>query len=233
MKVQLETYGKTSWKEVLTDRGHAVIPRFLPAAVCKRLRDGYLIDARFRTTIVMQRHGFGQGEYRYFDYPLPPLVLDLRREMYRELRSVANLWHRHLGHSERYPADLEEFLDRCHGAGQLRPTPLMLKYGIGDYNRSHQDLYGDVHFPLQVAVLLSKPYRDFCGGEFVLTEQTPRKQNRVSVVPLGMGDAVVFAGNTYPGLGPRGFHTRTQRHGVSEVRAGERYCLGLIFHDAR
>ena len=224
---------KSTWTEVLAERGHALIPKFLSIATCKRLRDGYADDARFRGTVIMQRHGFGQGEYRYFDYPLPPLVAELRREMYGRLQPVANLWQKCLGLSERYPPVFDEFLDRCHESGQSRPTALMLKYGIGDYNRSHQDSYGEVQFPLQVAVLLSNADREFCGGEFVLSEQTPRKQTRISVVPLAMGDAVVFAGNVYPGIGPRGFHRRTQRHAVSEVRDGERYCLGLIFHDGQ
>ena len=222
-----------SWPDVLAERGYAVIPGYLSSAQCKQLRDGYSDDAKFRSTVVMQRHSFGQGEYRYFDYPLPALVADLRREFYRSTQPVANLWQERLGLGDRFPTTLDEFLDSCRVAGQSRPTALMLKYGVGDYNRSHQDLYGDVRFPIQAAVLLSRPDCEFNGGEFVLTQLTPPKQSRVSVVPLDMGDAVVFAGNVFPGRGTRGFHRRIQRHGLSELRGGERYCLGLILHDGQ
>ena len=165
--MRLGSRQNSAWVESLAERGYALIPRFLSTTTCLRVRDGYDDDTKFRSTVIMQRHGFGQGEYRYFGYPLPPLLADLRREMYRELRPVANLWQQRLGRSERYPPTIEEFLSRCHETGQTQPTTLMLKYGSGDYNRSHQDLYGEVRFPLQVAVLLSAPDHEFCGGEFI------------------------------------------------------------------
>jgi hypothetical protein len=181
----------------------------------------------------MARHGFGSGEYKYFAYPLPPTVADLRSALYRALAAIANRWNERLGVETRYPADHAEYLERCHAAGQTRPTPLLLQYGPGDYNCLHQDLYGDLVFPLQVAVLLSAPGSDFSGGEFVLTEQRPRMQSRAEVVPLGQGEGVVFPVHHRPVAGTRGTYRVTMRHGVSRLRSGRRYTLGVIFHDAR
>jgi hypothetical protein len=180
----------------------------------------------------MARHGFGRGTYGYFNYPLPPLVAALRSALYAPLAPIANRWHERLGIETRFPAKLEAFLSRCHAAGQHRPTPLLLRYGPGDHNNLHQDLYGEHVFPLQVAILLSAPRADFDGGEFVLTEQRPRMQSRASVVPLQQGDAVVFAVNFRPVTGTRGDFRATLRHGVSEIRQGQRQTLGIIFHDA-
>ncbi len=181
----------------------------------------------------MARHGFGQGEYRYFAYPLPCLVAGLRSGLYPPLAGVANRWNEALGIRTRYPADHAAYLERCHRAGQDRPTPLMLRYAEGDYNRLHQDLYGEHVFPIQATILLSEPARDFEGGEFVLTEQRPRMQSRAEVVPLEQGDGVLFAVHHRPVQGARGFHRANLRHGVSRLRAGARHALGIIFHDAR
>ena len=186
----------------------------------------------FRSHVHMARHGFGRGEYRYFAYPLPPVVEQLRTALYARLAPTANEWHERMGMPARFPAEHGAFLDRCHAAGQRRPTPLLLQYGPGDYNCLHQDLYGDQVFPLQVAILLSRPGEDFTGGEFVLTEQRPRMQSRASVVPLGKGDGVVFAVNSRPQRGTRGDYRVKLRHGVSTLRSGHRHTLGIIFHDA-
>jgi hypothetical protein len=180
----------------------------------------------------MQRHSFGQGEYQYFAYPLPEIVARLRHAVYPQLAPTANRWRDALGQAGRLPDDLDAYLAQCHAAGQKRPTPLLLKYGPGDYNRLHQDLYGSLSFPMQMAILLSRPGEDFQGGEFVLTEQRPRAQSRVEVVPLKQGEAVIFAVNHRPVRGTRGFYRASMRHGVSRVRAGARYTLGVIFHDA-
>ena len=216
----------------LDEAGYAVLPRLLSAEDCATFRDCWADDALFRKRIVMQRHGYGRGEYAYFAYPLPARVAELRTSLYAALAPVANRWHEAMGLDVRFPVDHAAFLDRCHRAGQLRPTPLLLKYGDGDYNCLHQDLYGEHVFPLQVACLLSEPQTDFGGGEFVLTEQRPRRQSRVEVVPLTRGDAVVFAVNQRPVRGARGVHRVKLRHGVSRLRGGERYTLGIIFHDA-
>ncbi len=192
----------------------------------------YAEPARFRSRIVMARHSFGQGEYQYFAYPVPEIVEHLRQSVYPKLAPIANRWRAALGQGGVFPDDLETYLAECHAAGQNRPTPLLLKYRSGDYNRLHQDLYGSLNFPLQMAILLSRPEMDFQGGEFVLTEQRPRTQSRVEVVPLSQGDAVIFSVNHRPVQGTRGSYRVTMRHGVSQVRAGERYTLGIIFHDA-
>lgn len=223
------------WPEVATQLnayGCATLPRLLGAEACRELVGLYDDEHRFRSRVVMSRHGFGRGEYKYFAYPLPPLIAGLRTALYPHLAPIANEWGRRLGTSERYPATLEEFLQRCHAAGQVKPTPLLLQYGTEDYNCLHQDLYGESVFPLQLTVLLSQPGRDFTGGEFVLTEQRPRMQSRVEVVPLQRGDAVVFAVHHRPVRGTRGDYRVNLRHGVSRVRSGRRSTLGVIFHDA-
>lgn len=216
----------------LDANGHAVIPQLISRAQCESLRGLYPRDEAFRSRVVMARHHFGLGEYRYFAYPLPALVQALREAFYPPLRVIANAWHERLGTGLRYPANHSDFLAQCHSAGQRRPTPLLLRYGAGDYNCLHQDLYGELAFPLQVAVLLSRPGEEFDGGEFVLTEQRPRMQSRVQVVPLKQGDAVVFAVAQRPVKGARGYHRVNLRHGVSRLHHGERYTLGVIFHDA-
>ena len=230
--------GKTSaldWTAVAQDldaKGFAVLPKLLTRAECEALSSHYSDDSRFRSRIDMTRHGFGRGEYKYFSYPLPDLIADLRTALYPPLAAVANRWNAAMGIDVRYPGTHAEFLERCHRAGQTRPTPLLLKYVAGDYNCLHQDVYGEHVFPLQVAILLAEPGRDFAGGEFVLTEQRPRMQSRASVVPLGQGDAVVFAVHHRPVQGTRGTYRVNLRHGVSEIRAGLRHTLGIIFHDA-
>ncbi|GMV30438.1 MAG: prolyl 4-hydroxylase [Rhodanobacteraceae bacterium] len=217
----------------LDARGHSLLPGLLDVAACRDLIDGYADAARFRSRVVMARHGFGQGEYQYFAYPLPAIVSSLRSAFYDRLVDLANQWNGMLGSPVRYPASHAAFLARCHAGGQSRATPLLLRYGPGDYNCLHQDLYGEHVFPLQVAVLLSRPGCDFDGGEFVLTEQRPRRQSRVDVVPLRQGDAVVFAVNQRPVAGTLGSYRATLRHGVSRVRSGNRYTLGVILHDAQ
>jgi hypothetical protein len=212
--------------------GWARIPGLLTAAECMGMAAGYEDDSRFRSHVIMSRHGFGRGEYKYFAYPLPEPVQTLRRAFYPRLRGVANRWNETLGIQASFPEDHDDLLLRCHAAGQKRPTPLLLQYGEGDYNCLHQDLYGEHVFPLQVAVLLSEPGHDFTGGEFVLTEQRPRMQSRVEVVPLRQGDAVLFAVHHRPMRGTRGFYRVTMRHGVSRIRGGRRHTLGVIFHDA-
>lgn len=213
-------------------RGCAVLPGLLHPAACRELAALYGDESRFRSRVVMARHGFGQGEYKYFSYPLPALVAELRTAIYPHLAPIASAWSRRLGEERRYPASLDAFLERCHAAGQVKPTPLLLQYGPDDYNCLHQDLYGEWVFPLQLTVLLSQPGRDFSGGEFVLTEQRPRMQSRAEVVPLGQGEAVVFAVHHRPVRGQRGDYRVNLRHGVSRVRSGRRQTLGIIFHDA-
>lgn len=212
--------------------GYAMTGRLLEIALCTEIMNLYENPDGFRSRVVMARHNFGRGEYRYFDYPLPPVVAELRKALYPALATVANRWQQVLGLAGRFPATLAEYLALCHAAGQKRPTPLLLRYGIDDYNCLHQDLYGPLVFPLQVAVLLSDPRRDFTGGEFLLVEQRPRAQSRAEVVPLAQGDAVIFAVNDRPVRGARGFHRCKMRHGVSRIRSGHRFTLGLIFHDA-
>jgi len=224
------------WTQVSADldaQGCAVIEQLLTAQQCAALAALYPDDTHFRSRIVMGRHGFGRGEYKYFSYPLPDLIAELRPALYAPLQSVANRWNEAMGIDIRYPDKHEAFLKRCHAAGQTRPTPLLLQYGEGDYNCLHQDLYGEHVFPLQVAILLSEPGRDFTGGEFVLTEQRPRMQSRPEVVPLRQGDAVVFAVHHRPVQGSRGFYRVNLRHGVSRIRSGHRHTAGVIFHDAK
>jgi hypothetical protein len=223
------------WEAVRTDldgQGWAVLPGLLSAAECDATAALYGPGPMFRSHVVMARHGFGLGEYRYFAYPLPPLVAGLRTALYPRLAPIANRWNERMGIDVRFPDEHAAFLDRCHRAGQARPTPLLLRYGPGDYNCLHQDLYGEHVFPLQVAILLSAPDEDFTGGEFVLTEQRPRMQSRAEVVPLTKGDAVVFAVNQRPHRGSRGDYRVAMRHGVSKLRSGHRHTLGVIFHDA-
>lgn len=224
------------WERIIaaldTD-GCALLPFLLDAEECRALVAHYADDARFRSTVVMGRHGYGKGEYRYFAYPLPDLVASLRTALYPRLAGLANRWNQAMGLDVRYPGDHAAYLSRCHRAGQTKPTPLLLRYQAGDYNHLHQDVYGEHLFPLQTAVLLSAPGMDFTGGEFVLTEQRPRMQSRVEVVPLTQGDAVIFPVRHRPVRGSRGFYRTIMRHGVSRLRTGHRHTLGIIFHDAK
>jgi uncharacterized protein len=224
------------WTQAMSDldaQGCAVLKGLLSQEECAALASLYPDDKFFRSRVVMGRHGFGRGEYKYFSYPLPELIGELRPLLYARLRDVANRWNEAMGIDIRYPLGHDAFLKRCHAAGQTRPTPLLLQYGAGDYNCLHQDLYGEHVFPLQVAILLSEPARDFSGGEFVLTEQRPRMQSRPEVVPLKQGDAVAFAVHHRPVQGTRGFYRVSLRHGVSQIRSGHRHTLGVIFHDAK
>ena len=216
----------------LDEQGSAILFNVLSAKECRALASLYPDDALFRSRIVMARHGFGRGEYKYFSYPLPDVVQRLRSTLYRRLAPVANQWNLTMGLDVRYPEEHSDFVQRCHDARQLRPTPLLLQYGAGDYNCLHQDLYGEHVFPIQVAFLLSEPEGDFTGGEFVLTEQRPRMQSRPEVVPLRQGDGVAFAVHHRPVQGTRGSYRVNLRHGVSRVRSGQRHTLGIIFHDA-
>lgn len=216
----------------LDARGAAVMPALLSDAQCAQLIECYSDADAFRSRVIMQRHGFGRGEYQYFRYPLPALVQAMRARLYESLAPIANRWSSLLKGVTRYPATLPEYLDECHAAGQTRPTPLLLRYEAGDYNCLHQDIYGEHVFPLQATVLLSSPGADFEGGEFVLTEQRPRAQSRAEVVPLRRGDAVIFAVNHRPVQGKRGIYRVAMRHGVSRLRRGMRYTFGVIFHDA-
>jgi hypothetical protein len=230
-----ERVGSFAWPQVGQDLdtfGNAVLPKLLTVEECQRIAASYENPSSFRSRVVMAKHGFGRGEYQYFKYPLSPMVGALRTLLYTRLVSLANRWNESLRIDVRYPETLAEFLERCHAAAQTRPTPLLLRYGIGDYNCLHQDLYGEHVFPIQVAILLSKPETDFTGGEFVLTEQRPRMQSRPEVVPLRQGDAVAFAVHHRPVGGKRGVYRVKLRHGVSRLRTGQRHTLGIIFHDA-
>lgn len=220
-------------ERALDERGCASIEGLLAPDECRTMAALYAEDDRFRSRVVMQRHGYGRGEYRYFSYPLPAPVADLRSTLYPHLAPIADRWNTAMGIDVRFPEQHAEFIERCHAAGQVRPTPLLLQYQAGDYNCLHQDLYGEHVFPLQVAILLSEPGVDFEGGEFVLTEQRPRMQSRPEVVPLRQGDAVVFAVHHRPVQGTRGVYRVNMRHGVSRVRSGQRHTLGVIFHDAK
>jgi hypothetical protein len=217
----------------LDSQGSAVIKSVLSATACRSVAALYSEDSLFRSRVVMSRHGFGRGEYKYFDYPLPEIIAELRTIAYAKLAPVANRWNAALRADIRYPDTHAEYLRRCHDAGQRKPTPLLLQYGAGDYNCLHQDLYGEHVFPMQMAILLSEPDKDFTGGEFVLTEQRPRMQSRPEVVPLRQGDAVIFAVHHRPVQGTRGVYRVSLRHGVSRLRSGHRSTLGIIFHDAQ
>jgi uncharacterized protein len=223
------------WQQIAEDldqQGNALIERLLTPAECDALRKLYSADEVFRSRVVMERHGFGRGEYKYFSYPLPDIVDELRTTLYPPLASIANQWNTSMDIDVRYPETHAAFIERCHATGQRRPTPLLLQYGAGDYNCLHQDLYGEHVFPLQITILLSRPERDFTGGEFVITEQRPRMQSRAEVVPLRQGDAVVFTVHHRPVKGTRGVYRVNMRHGVSRLRSGHRHALGVIFHDA-
>lgn len=223
------------WQPLISELdkyGCAVLQKLLSPEECETIAALYSDESHFRSHVQMARHGFGKGEYRYFKYPLPELLSGLRTTLYPRLADLANEWNGRMRIDERYPADHASFLDRCHKAGQTRPTPLLLQYVPGDFNCLHQDLYGELAFPIQVAILLSEPGRDFTGGEFVLTEQRPRMQSRVEVVPLRQGDAVAFAVHNRPVEGARGNYRVNLRHGVSRIRSGRRHTLGIIFHDA-
>ena len=231
--MNIESIDWSTVSESLDANGCAQLTGVLTPAECKAVASLYADDGLFRSRVVMARHGFGRGEYKYFAYPLPPLVANLRADLCPPLADIANGWNEALKSDIRFPNSHAEFLKRCHEAGQTRPTPLVLRYGEGDYNCLHQDLYGEHVFPLQVAFLLSRPGDDFNGGEFVLTEQRPRMQSRAEVVPLAQGDAVIFAVNDRPVRGTKGAYRVKMRHGVSRVRSGERFTLGIIFHDAK
>jgi hypothetical protein len=223
------------WTVIASDLGSygaAVLEKLLTKKECEELAALYPEEEHFRSHIIMARHGFGKGEYRYFRYPLPELIEELRTTLYSRLSPIANQWNERMGEQMRYPAEHAAFLKRCHDRGQLRPTPLLLQYVPGDYNCLHQDLYGDLAFPIQVAILLSEPGQDFTGGEFVLAEQRPRMQTRAEVVPLAQGDAVAFAVHHRPVQGTRGTYRVNLRHGVSRLRSGRRHTVGIIFHDA-
>jgi hypothetical protein len=231
----VERVGAYDWQALAGDLdkyGCAVLLKLLSPGECRTIAALYPDESRFRSHIHMARHGFGKGEYRYFRYPLPELIDALRTALYPYLADVANEWNSRMGIYERYPGDHASFLRRCHDAGQTRATPLLLQYVSGDFNCLHQDLYGDLSFPIQVAILLSEPGKDFTGGEFVLTEQRPRMQSRAEVVPLRQGDAVAFAVHNRPVQGSKGNYRVNLRHGVSRVRSGMRHTVGIIFHDA-
>ena len=231
-----EPLGGIDWRAVeasLDAHGCAVLRGILAPPDCVALSALYAEEARFRSRVVMARHGFGRGEYKYFSYPLPPKIAALREGLYPPLAAIANRWNESLRSEVRFPPTHAAFLKRCHAAGQTRSTPLLLRYGEGDYNCLHQDLYGEHVFPLQATILLSRPGTDFTGGEFVLTEQRPRMQSRAEVVGLAQGDAVIFAVNERPVRGARGVYRVKMRHGVSRLRAGQRFTLGIIFHDAK
>jgi hypothetical protein len=224
------------WDRVARDldaQGSAMLTGLLLPDECQALAALYPEDVIFRSRVIMARHGFGRGEYKYFSYPLPDLIAGLRTALYPHLAPIANRWNEAMGVEVRYPEKHADFLARCHAAGQRKPTPLLLQYQADDYNCLHQDVYGEHVFPLQVTVLLSQPGRDFTGGEFVMTEQRPRMQSRAEVVPLRQGDAVIFAVRNRPVQGSRGIYRVNLRHGVSRIRSGHRHTVGIIFHDAQ
>ena len=236
MRARERLVGRYDWVKIfeeLNAQGGAVIEKLLSPDECRELAALYAREEHFRSHVVMARHGFGKGEYRYFKYPLPDLIGDLRTALYPRLAVIANDWNERMAIKQRYPERHAEFLKRCHDQGQTRPTPLLLQYVPGDFNCLHQDLYGVLAFPLQVAILLSEPETDFTGGEFVLTEQRPRMQSRAEVVPLRQGDAVAFAVHNRPLKGTKGNYRVNLRHGVSRIRSGRRHTVGIIFHDAK
>jgi hypothetical protein len=232
IRCRVDRYDWTAIGAHLDEHGWAALAGLLSAAEASELAALYSDEGRFRTRVVMARHGFGRGEYKYFAYPLPPIVAELRTALYARLAPIANRWHDAMGLDVRFPDAHEAFITRCYDAGQTRPTPLLLKYGAGDFNALHQDVYGAHVFPLQVMALLSEPGTDFDGGEFVLTEQRPRMQSRVEVAPLGRGDGVIWAVRHRPVRGARGYYRVNMRHGVSRIRSGHRQTMGVIFHDA-
>ena len=232
LEKRVATLDWTQAGQDLDAQGYALTGALLDAETCDALAGSYDDDQRFRSHVIMRRHGFGEGEYKYFTYPLPDPIERLRQSVYPCLAPIANRWMEALGIEHRYPDTLDQFRARCHEAGQLRPTPLLLKYQAGDYNCLHQDLYGEQVFPIQLAILLSEPGQDFEGGEFVLTEQRPRMQSRAEVVPLAKGAGVLFAVSERPKRGARGTYRVKMRHGVSRIRRGHRYTTGIIFHDA-
>jgi hypothetical protein len=232
-EVRVASYDWVDLSSQLSGYGNAVIGGLLKPEECRLIASLYPHEQHFRSHIHMARHGFGKGEYKYFKYPLPDLLGGLRHALYPHLAVVANAWNERMGIDQRYPERHADFLTQCHDAGQTRPTPLLLQYVPGDFNCLHQDLYGDLAFPLQVAILLSEPGEDFTGGEFVLTEQRPRMQSRAEVVPLKQGDAVVFAVHNRPVQGTKGSYRVNLRHGVSRLRSGKRHTVGIIFHDAK
>ena len=232
LKLPVGALDQVGLAQDLDRKGWSLVANLLDREECRAIASLYERPGHFRSHVQMARHGFGRGEYRYFSYPLPPAIAELRHAIYPHLVPIANRWHELMNVDVRFPAEHTDYLARCHAAGQRRPTPLLLRYGPGDFNCLHQDLYGQQVFPLQMAVLLSDPGADFTGGEFVVTEQRPRMQSRVEVVPLARGDAVVFAVNSRPVRGSRGYYRVTMRHGVSRLRQGSRHALGMIFHDA-
>jgi hypothetical protein len=235
LKSAVERLGEFDWQQIgrdLDHQGNAVMQRLLSPEQCRSIADLYSNDDLFRSHVVMGRHGFGRGEYKYFSYPLPDLLDRLRTGVYPYLAAVANRWNEAMGIDTRYPDTHADFIERCHNAGQKQPTPLLLKYGVDDYNCLHQDLYGEHVFPIQLAILLSEPNTDFTGGEFVMTERRPRMQTRPMIVPLRQGDGVVFAVHNRPVQGARGTYRVNLRHGVSRIRSGHRHTVGIIFHDA-
>ena len=233
IETRLEAFDRPSVSAHLDSCGWAMFSKLLAVDECRAIAGLYADHRLFRSHVVMARHGFGRGEYKYFSYPLPEMVARLRAALYPRLAPIANRWNESMRTDVRYPETHEEFIERCHKTGQTRPTPLLLQYGEGDYNALHQDLYGEHVFPLQVAILLSQPEKDFSGGEFVLTEQRPRMQSRAEVVPLRRGEGVVFAVHNRPVQGARGTYRVNLRHGVSRLRSGHRHTLGIIFHDAK
>ena len=231
-ETRVSEYGWETLSVDLNGYGCTLLEKLLSPDECRHIAGLYAKKEHFRSHIHMARHGFGKGEYRYFKYPLPDLLADLRTALYPRLAAIANDWNARMGIARRYPDRHAEFLQQCHDAGQTRPTPLLLQYVPGDFNCLHQDLYGDLAFPLQVAILLSEPGEDFTGGEFILTEQRPRMQSRAEVVPLRQGDGVAFAVHNRPVQGTKGIYRVNLRHGVSRVRTGMRHTVGIIFHDA-
>ena len=235
-EISLQALDRYDWVAInqdLDNQGYAVLKNLLPADHCQTIAALYDDDNIFRSKIIMAKHGFGSGEYQYFNYPLPNIIAELRTELYSKLVSTANRWQEQLNLEARFPEQYADFIEQCHQAEQTKPTPLLVKYKADDYNCLHQDLYGEQVFPLQLAVLLSRPEMDFSGGQFVLTEQRPRMQSKVEIVPLKQGDAVIFAVRQRPVAGKRGYYRVNMRHGVSRIKSGLRYVLGVIFHDAQ